>query len=101
MAEVTTRGVRFHVQTMPASSGERGAPIVVFVHGLVMDNLSSFYYTLANPVAGYSSFRVRIRDHFKDLGDSEQTPCDLATLADYTHLTALRAPRHTGPRRRS
>jgi dienelactone hydrolase len=51
--------------------------------------------TLANPVAGYSSFRVRIRDHFKDLGDSEQTPSDLATLTDYTHLTALRAPRPT------
>jgi dienelactone hydrolase len=51
--------------------------------------------TLANPVAGYSSFQVRIRDHFKDLGDSEQTPCDLATVADYTHLTALRAPRPT------
>jgi hypothetical protein len=51
--------------------------------------------TLANPVAGYSSFRVKFRDHFKDLGDSEQTPCDLATIADYTHLTALRAPRPT------
>ena len=51
--------------------------------------------TLANPVAGYSSFKVRLRDHFKDLGDSEQTPVDLATLADYTHLTALRAPRPT------
>jgi dienelactone hydrolase len=51
--------------------------------------------TLANPVAGYSGFRVRLRDHFKDLGDSEQTPVDLATLADYTHLTALRAPRPT------
>ncbi len=50
---------------------------------------------LANPVAGYSSFRVKYRDHFKDLGDSEQTPCDLGTLADYTHLTALRAPRPT------
>ncbi len=50
---------------------------------------------LANPVAGYSSFRVKVRDHFKDLGDSEQTPCDLATFADYTHLTALRAPRPT------
>jgi hypothetical protein len=49
--------------------------------------------TLANPVAGYSSFRVRIREHFKDLGDSEQTPTDLATVVDYTHLTALRAPR--------
>jgi hypothetical protein len=47
---------------------------------------------LANPVAGYSSFRTRLR-HFKDLGDSEQTPCDLATVADYDHLTALLAPR--------
>jgi hypothetical protein len=50
--------------------------------------------TLSNPVAGYSGFRTRVR-HLKDLGDSEQTPCDLATVADYTHLTALRAPRPT------
>lgn len=49
---------------------------------------------LANPVAGYSSFFTRLR-HFKDLGDSEQAPCDLATIADYTHLTALMAPRPT------
>ncbi|MFQ3649614.1 MAG: hypothetical protein SNJ75_04725 [Gemmataceae bacterium] len=50
---------------------------------------------LANPVAGYSPFKVKIRDHLKDLGDSEQTPCDFGTLADYTHLTCLRAPRPT------
>jgi hypothetical protein len=50
--------------------------------------------TLSNPVAGYSSFRTRAR-HQSDLGDSEQTPTDLATVADYTHLTALRAPRPT------
>lgn len=48
--------------------------------------------TLSNPVAGYGSFLARAR-HFADLGDSEQTPCDLATNADYTHLTALLAPR--------
>jgi hypothetical protein len=47
--------------------------------------------TLSNPVAGYSSFLTRIR-HFSDLGDSEQTPCDLAVYADYHHLTAFRAP---------
>src|SRR5262245_24502154 len=47
---------------------------------------------LANPVAGYSGFRTRIKHH-KDLGDSEQTPCDMATVADYTHMTALLAPR--------
>ena len=50
--------------------------------------------TLANPVAGYSSFITRIHHH-SDLGDSEQTPCDMATVADYTHLTAMLAPRPT------
>jgi hypothetical protein len=48
--------------------------------------------TLADPVAGYSALRSHL-EHFKDLGDSEQAPCDLASLADYTHLTALVAPR--------
>jgi hypothetical protein len=48
--------------------------------------------TLANPVAGYSSFRTRVRN-FSDLGDSEQTPVDLGTAADYAHLTAMMAPR--------
>ncbi len=50
--------------------------------------------TLANPVAGYSSFVTRAQ-HLKGLGDSEQTPVDLAAIADYTHLTAMRAPRPT------
>jgi hypothetical protein len=48
--------------------------------------------TLSDPVAGYSGFRTRVR-HLKDLGDPEQTPCDLATVADYLHLTAMMAPR--------
>lgn len=50
--------------------------------------------TLANPVAGYSSFVTRIHNH-SDLGDSEQTPCDMATVADYKQLTAMMAPRAT------
>ncbi|NLY02770.1 MAG: hypothetical protein GXY83_42500 [Rhodopirellula sp.] len=49
---------------------------------------------LSTPVAGYSSFRTRAR-YVSDLGDSEQTPNDLATLVDYTHLTAMMAPRPT------
>jgi len=48
---------------------------------------------LANPVAGYSSFVTRSQWPDKDLGDSEQTPSDLAAIADYTHLDALMAPR--------
>ncbi len=50
--------------------------------------------TLANPVAGYSSFLTRAETP-ADLGDSEQTPVDLGKYADYFHLTALRAPRPT------
>jgi pimeloyl-ACP methyl ester carboxylesterase len=56
MPEVTARGTRFHVQTVeprpaPGPCSAAPPPAVVFVHGLVMDNLSSFYYTLAGPVA--------------------------------------------------
>ena len=50
--------------------------------------------TLANPVAGYSSFLMRT-DYATDLGDQEQTPVDLATVADYCHLTAMLARRRT------
>jgi endonuclease/exonuclease/phosphatase family metal-dependent hydrolase len=48
--------------------------------------------TLANPVAGYSSLLDRIQKH-RDVGDAEQIPSDMATVGDYTHLTALLAPR--------
>jgi dienelactone hydrolase len=49
---------------------------------------------LTDPVAGYSSLRTRARN-LSDLGDAEQTPNDLATIADYSHLTAMMAPRPT------
>lgn len=48
---------------------------------------------LAAPVAGFSSYVTRAQWPDKDLGDSEQTPSDLAAMADYTHLSALMAPR--------
>lgn len=51
--------------------------------------------TIATPVAGYSSFVTRAQFPEKDLGDSEQTPVDLASVADYTTLTAMRAPKPT------
>jgi pimeloyl-ACP methyl ester carboxylesterase len=49
MADVVANGVRHHVQRLG-----RGERTVVFVHGLVMDNLSSFYFTLANPIASFA-----------------------------------------------
>ena len=50
MADVVANGVRLHVQRIGRSAAD-GAQPVVFLHGLVMDNLSSFYFTLANPIA--------------------------------------------------
>lgn len=52
MAEITARGVRFHVQRLvPQHRPHQLEHPVVFVHGLMLDNLSSYYCTLANPVA--------------------------------------------------
>lgn len=48
---------------------------------------------LSDPVAGYSSFTTKAQMPKTDLGDSEQVMTDLGTIADYTHLTALLAPR--------
>ena len=48
------------------------------------------------PVAGYSSLTSRLeRGSADDIGDNEQNPTDLLKEADYSHLTALRAPRPT------
>jgi pimeloyl-ACP methyl ester carboxylesterase len=86
MAEVTANGVRFHVQRLPAS-GAGPRPTVVFVHGLVMDNLSSFYYTLANPVAaaGAEVILYDLRGH----GRSERTPAGYAVTDSVADLDAL------------
>ena len=83
MSWVKANGVRFHVQQL--GEGER---VVVFLHGLIMDNLSSWYYTLANPIA--RSSRVLLYD-LRGHGLSEQpasgytlddTVADLAALLD-------------------
>ncbi|TNE86845.1 MAG: alpha/beta fold hydrolase [Deltaproteobacteria bacterium] len=46
MAEIEVGGVKLHVQRLGDSPRE-----VVFLHGLVMDNLSSWYFTAATRVA--------------------------------------------------
>jgi pimeloyl-ACP methyl ester carboxylesterase len=48
MAEIVANGVRLHVQRL----GAPDAPVTaVFLHGLVMDNLSSWFFTVANAAA--------------------------------------------------
>lgn len=79
MAEVLARGVNFHVQRIARADAAVGpsplapyGPRVVFVHGLFIDNLSSLYYSLANPVAqaGADAILFDLRGH----GRSERTP---------------------------
>lgn len=48
MGFLRVNGLSFHIQQL---GSPRGHGTVVCLHGLVLDNLSSFYYTLANPLA--------------------------------------------------
>ena len=81
MAEVTANGVRFHVSRLGA-----GEQTVVMLHGLVMDNLSSFYYTLANPFA--REVEVILYD-LRGHGRSERPPTGYTVEDSVADLDAL------------
>lgn len=81
MADVVANGVRHHVQRLG-----RGDRTIVFVHGLVMDNLSSFYFTLANPAAAEADVILYdLRGH----GMSERPPRGYAVADLVADLGAL------------
>jgi pimeloyl-ACP methyl ester carboxylesterase len=87
VADVSVRGVRFHVQRLGAPApGEAARPVVVFLHGLVMDNLSSWFFTVANPATRLAeAILYDLRGH----GLSER-PKTGYTLADHVaDLAAL------------
>jgi pimeloyl-ACP methyl ester carboxylesterase len=90
MAEITANGIRFHVQrlTSKSSNGAIGGT-VVFVHGLIADDLSSFFYTLANPAAkaGADVVLYDMRGH----GKSERTPTGYTVADSVADLRALLA----------
>ena len=51
---------------------------------------------VATPVAGYSSTTTKVEARqYGDLGDLEQNGSDFLANVDYTHLTAMMAPRPT------
>ncbi len=95
MSEIVANGVRLHVQHLnPVSAADRVAPPVVFLHGLGMDNMASFYYTVAGAVAktGAEAVLYDLRGH----GDSERprtgytmedSVADLAGLLDGLKIT--------------
>ncbi|MEA2974311.1 MAG: hypothetical protein QOG82_2769 [Actinomycetota bacterium] len=88
MADVVANGVKFHVQRLvPKHAIPRTT--VVFVHGLIIDNLSSFYYTLAGPVmdAGAEAFLYDLRGHGRSERPAtgygpDDSVADLAALLD-------------------
>jgi pimeloyl-ACP methyl ester carboxylesterase len=66
VAEVLANGVRLHVQRL-ASPHEvpRSGKTIVLLHGLIVDDLSSYYFTLANPLAaaGHDVLLYDLRGH--------------------------------------
>lgn len=84
MPEVVANGLRFHVQHL--GSGGEGRTQVVMLHGLVIDNLSSWYYTIANPVAQVADVHlVDLRGH----GRSEMPPTGYTVADNVDDLEAL------------
>ncbi|MFD8952744.1 alpha/beta fold hydrolase [Streptomyces xanthophaeus] len=94
MAEILANALRFHVQRLPAAevpdSGRaqdaRAVP-VVFLHGLVVDNLSSFYCPLGVPLAraGHEVVLYDLRGH----GLSERPPDGYDSRSAVRDLVAL------------
>jgi pimeloyl-ACP methyl ester carboxylesterase len=73
MAEVLSNGVRLHVQRLgPAQGVASSGKTIVLLHGLIVDDLSSYYFTLANPLAaaGHDVVLYDLRGH----GHSERPP---------------------------
>ena len=90
MAEVVANGVRLHVQRLAPAGGARpDAPVVVMLHGMVIDNLASFYFSLGNAMAdaGCEVVCYDLRGH----GKSERTPSGYGIETAMADLTALLA----------
>jgi pimeloyl-ACP methyl ester carboxylesterase len=73
MAEMLANGVRLHVQRLIPPPGVRpSGKTVVLLHGLIIDDLSSYYFTLASPLsaAGHDVIMYDLRGH----GRSDRPP---------------------------
>ena len=94
MAEVIARGLRFHVQRLGVP-GRGEAPVVVFLHGLVMDNLSSWFFSVAPAASRVADVVLYdLRGH----GHSERPPSGYGTAEHVEDLRALLdALGHTRP----
>lgn len=89
MPQVQANGLSFHVQVLHGGADDvTGAsrPKVVMLHGLVIDNLSSWYYTIAHPLAlGADVHLYDLRGH----GRSEQPATGYSVAENVDDLVAL------------
>jgi pimeloyl-ACP methyl ester carboxylesterase len=96
MAEILANGVRLHVQRLGAAPGvSPSGKTIVLLHGLIVDDLSSYYFTLANPLAaaGHDVVLYDLRGH----GRSERPPAGYALsdgIADLDGLLTALAIHH-------
>ncbi|MEZ4402981.1 MAG: alpha/beta hydrolase [Kofleriaceae bacterium] len=81
MADLAVGGGTLHVQRLGAAPR-----VAVFVHGLVMDNLSSFYFTLAAPAAVH---RTVVLYDLRGHGRSHRPPTGYAVADFVAELAAL------------
>ena len=66
MAEILANGVRLHVQRLGPTPGvPPSGKTILLLHGLIVDDLSSYYFTLANPLAaaGHDVVLYDLRGH--------------------------------------
>jgi pimeloyl-ACP methyl ester carboxylesterase len=66
VTDVLANGVRLHVQRLGPTAGVRNSgTTIVLIHGLVVDDLSSYYFSLAHPltVAGHDVILYDLRGH--------------------------------------
>lgn len=59
------RGLATNVQRLPPDGAPHGAPVVVFVHGILTDSLASYYFTMgpAFAEAGFDVIMYDLRGH--------------------------------------
>ena len=100
MPYVQANGLKFHVQvlTEPAKDGEtRPRPKAVMLHGLVIDNLSSWFYTLGHPLAQQTDVHLAdLRGHGRtEIADSGYSVADhVADLLDLLEAWEIDEPIH-------
>jgi pimeloyl-ACP methyl ester carboxylesterase len=86
MPELTANGCRFFYQRIGPAAGRGAEPTAVFVHGLVMDNLSSWWYTVATRAARHADVLCYdLRGH----GMSERTPQGYSVLDSVDDLAGI------------